>query len=232
MRLLMKRTLHISFILALLLVSCTPNGIIDQDDMASIYYDFYMADKYLYTPYDESIADSMMIYHPIITNYGHTFEEYSNSVKYYLTKPDRFAKIYKEVARRLETRKKYLEEILNKKLGMSRRWYLLDSLDSYGDPALNGNSYYRSLRAIFFQSDTLRVTSPTIDSVIVNHITSPFFLYDSLTVNAGKAISPTLIPKGDTKGEETPEEVQDAPLPVKSDRGWMRKMEKFSPKKL
>ena len=176
----MKRTIYILVLALIAVTSCRPDNIIDRDDLADIFYDFYMADRYVEATDQHDLGDSVRIYAPILKKHGYTFEEYQATIDYYLHKPEILTKTFKSVESRLKERKETLDNYIAKEAKKHRRWKLLDSLDTYGDDNVKGNGYYRALRLLFFKSDTMEVTSPTIDSIILNHITLPYFLYDSL----------------------------------------------------
>lgn len=176
----MKRTLYILLISVVFVVACTPNDIIPRGKMADIYYDFYMADRYLESMSQLKLGDSVQIYIPIIEKHGYTFDEYKATVDYYLHKPEELTKIFKLTEVKVKQRRDYLENIISQTKEKNKRWKLLDSLDIYGDDNFKGNGHYRALRVLFFKPDTLEVTSPTVDSTILNHISSVYFLYDSI----------------------------------------------------
>lgn len=176
----MKRTLYILLISVVFVVACTPNDIIPRGKMADIYYDFYMADRYLESMSQLKLGDSVQIYIPIIEKHGYTFDEYKATVDYYLHKPEELTKIFRLTETKVKQRRDYLENIISQTKEKNKRWKLLDSLDIYGDDNFKGNGHYRALRALFFKPDTLEVTSPTVDSTILNHISSAYFLYDSI----------------------------------------------------
>ena len=176
----MKRTLYILLISVVFVVACTPNDIIPRGKMADIYYDFYMADRYLESMSQLKLGDSVQIYIPIIEKHGYTFDEYKATVDYYLHKPEELTKIFRLTETKVKQRRDYLENIISQTKEKNKKWKLLDSLDIYGDDNFKGNGHYRALRALFFKPDTLEVTSPTVDSTILNHISSAYFLYDSI----------------------------------------------------
>ncbi|MBO7321602.1 MAG: DUF4296 domain-containing protein [Bacteroidales bacterium] len=176
----MKRTLYILLISVVFVVACTPNDIIPRGKMADIYYDFYMADRYLESMSQFKLGDSVQIYIPIIEKHGYTFDEYRATVDYYLHKPEELTKIFKMTETKVKQRRDYLEEIISQTKEKNKKWKLLDSLDIYGDDNFKGNGHYRALRILFFKPDTLEITSPTLDSTILNHISSAYFLYDSI----------------------------------------------------
>lgn len=176
----MKRTLYILLISVVFVVACTPNDIIPRGKMADIYYDFYMADRYLESMSQLKLGDSVQIYIPIIEKHGYTFDEYKATVDYYLHKPEELTKIFRLTETKVKQRRDYLENIISQTKEKNKKWKLLDSLDIYGDDNFKGNGHYRALRVLFFKPDTLEVTSPTVDSTILNHISSAYFLYDSI----------------------------------------------------
>lgn len=176
----MKRTIYILVLALIAVTSCRPDNIIDRDDLADIFYDFYMADRYVESTDQHDLGDSVSIYIPILKKHGYTFDQYQATIDYYLHKPEELTKTFKLAESMLKERKEALDIYIAKEAKKHRRWKLLDSLDTYGDDNVKGNGYYRALRLLFFKSDTMEVTSPTIDSIILNHITLPYFLYDSL----------------------------------------------------
>lgn len=176
----MRRTIYILTLFIIIIASCTPKNIISKGDMSDILYDFYMADRYLEDSGRDELGDSVKVYIPILDEYGYSYDDYLSSMDYYLHKPEDLTKIFKEVESELMLRKEYLQYLIEEEQNRMKRWKLLDSLDMYGNDTLVGNGYYRALRLLFFKIDTLEVTSPTIDSVILNHIQYPYFVYDSL----------------------------------------------------
>ena len=176
----MKRTIYILVLALIAVTSCRPDNIIDRDDLADIFYDFYMVDRYVESTDQHDLGDSVSIYIPILKKHGYTFDQYQATIDYYLHKPEELTKTFKLAESMLKERKEALDNYIAKEAKKHRRWKLLDSLDTYGDDNVKGNGYYRALRLLFFKSDTMEVTSPTIDSIILNHITLPYFLYDSL----------------------------------------------------
>lgn len=176
----MKRTIYILVFTVVAAISCRPDNIISKDDLADIFYDFYMADRYVESTDQHDLGDSVSIYIPILKKHGYTFDQYQATIDYYLHKPEELTKTFKLAESMLKERKEALDIYIAKEAKKHRRWKLLDSLELYGDQTVKGNGYYRALRLLFFKSDTMEVTSPTIDSIILNHITLPYFLYDSL----------------------------------------------------
>lgn len=179
----MKKALYIIIVIVISMASsCTKKGIIPKDTLSDIYYDLYLADQQILGKGD---SDSLLIYEPIFNKYGFTTEDYLRTSDYYLKKPDKFAKIFKVTQTKLKKRKELLDRLIAAEDGKNFRWTLLDSLSMLGNSEKNGNAYYRTLNLIFFEPDTIPVTSPTIDSSIINNVENIFFLYDSLTIFDG-----------------------------------------------
>lgn len=220
----MRRTLFILTLSVIFIVSCRPKSIISRDDMSDIFYDFYMADKYLEDTQQDELGDSVKVYIPILNEYGYTYDDYLATMDYYLHKPEELTKIFKEVESELMLRKEYLQDIIEKEQNRLKRWDLLDSLELYGNDTLTGNGYYRALRLLFFEIDTLEVTSPVIDSVILNHIQYPYFVYDSIP-ELYDSIPPLQLPivPVDTTKSDSPTDISEFNPKVQSRSVKLRK---------
>lgn len=183
----MKKALYIILLMLPMLVSCTKKGIIPKDTLADIYCEIYICDQII-TNNDlfDRQTDTLLVYEPIFNKYGFTSADYLRTTDYYLTKPDKFAKIFKSAQEKLKKRKAVLEQMIAAESGKGIHWEILDSLEFTGSPEREGNSFYRSLRLLYFVPDTLPVTAPAIDSIILNNPENYFFLYDSLVTFDGK----------------------------------------------
>jgi len=86
--------------------------VIPRAKMADIYYDMFVADQWLS---DHSgarkTADTTLFYEPIFKAHGYTFKDFDRSVSHYLSDPERFSKVLKKVADRLDAESKRLAEI-------------------------------------------------------------------------------------------------------------------------
>ncbi len=117
----MKRFLHI--VLAVLVAAaCRGPRIIPKDTLTDIYVDMLMADQFVR---EENIPrkqlDSMLVYEAVFNKYGYDTDDYMNSVRYYLKDPERFAKIFEEVARRLEGEADALEKIIERQERLAQK---------------------------------------------------------------------------------------------------------------
>lgn len=99
---------HIIIVLAssmalLSLHSCKEEGVIDENSMAKIYAEMLLTDQWINsTPGMRLIADTSLVYEPILKKYGYTSEDYRKSVEHYLNDPDTYADIMKMTVRILD----------------------------------------------------------------------------------------------------------------------------------
>ena len=122
----MKRFLHIVLVL-LAVASCRGPRVIPKDTLTDIYVDMFMADQQFR---EENIPrpqmDTTLVYEAVFNKYGYDTDDYLHSVREYLKDPERFAKLFDEVAHRLEGEAKALEKIIEheewvaQKLGAKR----------------------------------------------------------------------------------------------------------------
>jgi hypothetical protein len=83
--------------------SCKEEGIIEEDTMAQIYAEMLLTDQWINsTPGMRMIADTSLVYEPILKKYGHTSVDYRRSVEYYLNDPDTYADIMKKTVKILD----------------------------------------------------------------------------------------------------------------------------------
>ena len=108
----MKRFLHIVLVL-LAAVACQRTRIIPKDTLADIYTDMFLADQVVR---EENIPrtqmDTTLVYEAVFRKYGYDTDDYLNSVRYYLKDPERFAKVFESVAKRLEGEIDALDKIV------------------------------------------------------------------------------------------------------------------------
>lgn len=85
--------------------SCREEGIIDEEDMAQIYAEMLLTDQWINTtPGVRMIADTSLVYEPILKKYGYTSADYRKSVDYYLNDPRTYADIMKETIKILDAK--------------------------------------------------------------------------------------------------------------------------------
>jgi len=107
-----KRFLHIVLVL-LAAASCRGPRVIPKDTLTDIYVDMFMADQQVR---EENIPrpqmDTTLVYEAVFNKYGYDTDDYLHSVREYLKDPERFAKVFEEVAKRLEGEAKALAKII------------------------------------------------------------------------------------------------------------------------
>ena len=80
--------------ISLSLYSCREDGIIDEEDMSQIYAEMLLTDQWINnTPGVRLIADTSLVYEPILRKYGYTSADYRRSVEFYLKDAEDYADI-------------------------------------------------------------------------------------------------------------------------------------------
>ena len=91
----MKRSLNIFciIILALAASSCSRGPrVIPRGKMARIYAEMLVTDQWINsTPSVKRMADTSLVYEPILEKYGYTTEDYRRSVEVYMDDPERYS---------------------------------------------------------------------------------------------------------------------------------------------
>ena len=123
---------------AMLLCSCGERDgkVIPRDELAEIYAQMLLMDQWIVgTPGARQIADTTLVYEPVLNEYGYTKADYRKSVDVYMNDPERFSRILRttveigdEMLEDLEVRKAEhdrLEEI-RKHIEMLRKSITVD----------------------------------------------------------------------------------------------------------
>ena len=88
------------FILALL-PSCRKGEaeLIPRSDLSRIYAEMLLTDQWIiHTPNVRNIADTSLVYEPILERYGYDSDDYRKSVDVYMDDPERFSRIFRTSA--------------------------------------------------------------------------------------------------------------------------------------
>lgn len=104
----------------LLCVSCGRDGekVIPRAKLSRIYAEMLLTDQWiLTTPNVRTIADTSLVYEPILEKYGYDSDDYRKSVDVYMDDPERYAKIFRETSELLDIR---LEELKARKKEMEK----------------------------------------------------------------------------------------------------------------
>lgn len=98
---------------ALVLVSCGKDEakVIPRKKMAEIYAEMLMTDQWISnTPGMRMIADTSLVYEPILEKYGYDNLDYIRSVDHYMNDPERFSRILRTSGELLDRRLKELKD--------------------------------------------------------------------------------------------------------------------------
>ena len=174
----MKRFLHIVLVF-LVAASCRGPRVIPKDTLTDIYMDMFMADQMVREEnLPRTMMDTTLVYEAVFEKYGYDTDDYLHSVRYYLKDPERFAKMFEEVAKRLEGEADALEKIIEhekwvaQKLGAKR-----PQIDSILAPfskesvflglartELDTSRYAAWFRLVAVQEDTLMIPVDSLEA--------------------------------------------------------------------
>lgn len=166
----MRRVLrHIPALIILVMiisVSCRKQDaeVIPRAKLSRIYAEMLMTDQWVMSAKGvRLIADTSLVYEPILEKYGYTTEDYVKTVDVYMNDPERFAKVLRTTVDILDERlvqlrkEKHAQEV---KAAKEREWKkMADLLKSDFDPAeyfpyLNGEPYVHYYDSVSFEPDS------------------------------------------------------------------------------
>ena len=85
----------------MLAASCRKDGaeVIPRGKLSKIYAEMLVTDQWIITtPGVRLIADTTLVYEPILQKYGYDSDDYRKSIDYYMNDPERFARIFRTTA--------------------------------------------------------------------------------------------------------------------------------------
>lgn len=113
----MKRYLqHILVLLAAIMIlvpSCKREGprVIPRSKLAKIYAEMFVTDQWIQSkPGLRTIADTSLVYEPILEKYGYDSDDYQYSIDRYMDDPERFSRILRTTAEILDKEIKLLQK--------------------------------------------------------------------------------------------------------------------------
>ena len=174
----MKRILHIVLVLVAV-AACQNPRIIPKDTLTDIYEDMFLADQLVRERnLPQPQMDTLLVYEAVFNKYGYNTDDYLNSVRYYLKDPERFAKVFDEVDRRLEAKVKELDRLIEFQQRLDEKraqtYPLLDSILApfskeavfVGLPRVERDSsaYPAWFRLTAVQEDTLMVPVDSVEA--------------------------------------------------------------------
>ena len=128
----MKRILHIVLVLVAV-AACQGPRIIPKGTLTDIYVEMFLADQQVREQnIPRTQMDSLLVYEAVFNKYGYNTDDYLNSVRHYLKDPERFAKVFEEVNKRLEGELKALDRQIEYEQNLANKratkYPLVDSL--------------------------------------------------------------------------------------------------------
>lgn len=113
----MKKFLHhipaVLSAVVMIFASCSRDDaeVIPRAKLAKIYAEMLMTDQWiLTTPSVRTIADTSLVYEPILEKYGYDSDDYRKTVDEYMNDPERFGRIFRESGEILEKRLRHLRK--------------------------------------------------------------------------------------------------------------------------
>ena len=157
---------HILPLLAVLVfASCKKDEaeVIPRGKMADIYAEMLMTDQWISsTPGVRMIADTSLVYEPILQKYGYDKYDYIKSIDHYMNDPERFSRILRSSGEKLEKRLKELRkrqkqlELEDEALKEVLKHQTDYSFDEYF-PYLADEPYVHYYDSVTFEPDSFRV---------------------------------------------------------------------------
>ena len=97
----------------LLLFACSREAkVIPRGKMAQIYAEMLVTDQWINsTPSVKRMADTSLVYEPILEKYGYSSADYRKSVETYMDDPERYSRILRTSAEILDKRIKELQQL-------------------------------------------------------------------------------------------------------------------------
>jgi hypothetical protein len=213
----MKRFLHIVLVL-LVAVACRGPRVIPKDTLTDIYTDMFLADQMVRdADIPRAQMDTMLLYEAVFEKYGYDTEDYLYSLRYYLKDPERFGKVFENVAKRLEGEVEALKKIveLRNRIASKRDadYPLVDSLL----PPFSKESVFVGLARV--ERDTSRY--PAWFRLVAAHEDTLMVSVDSLAALRGR----------DSLSKEKPSLEADLAEPVRKPELKKDRKEKLRPRR-
>ena len=107
------RYISAALVVMLFLISCGggEGKVIPRSKMANIYAEMFLTDQWINTPVLRKIADTSLVYEPILEKYGYSSKDYRKTVDVYLDDPERFSRVLRTTGEILDERLKELNDI-------------------------------------------------------------------------------------------------------------------------
>ena len=150
---------------AVLLSSCGREGrVIPAGKFSDIYARMFLADQWMIDHTDlRRTADTTQFYEAIFREYGYSFKDYDASVRHYLKKPEKYAKILKRAADKLEEDHKKLVAVQERVIHLKE---LMRGIGGYETQDFPLDSVFTDSLTFWpvFKADTVAVDSLDIEA--------------------------------------------------------------------
>lgn len=242
----MKRYLrHILILLAAAMIlapSCRREGprVIPRSKLAKIYAEMFVTDQWVQSkPGLRTIADTSLVYEPILQKYGYDSDDYQYSIDHYMDDPERFSRILRSTAEILDKEIKSLKkqqaelklheekkkEVARYEITMFQFYDELiaadglrdwsDSLDVAWDTVYNAYRFRRIHRTDTIYEGPRMIVSDTL-SVTDTLVSDSLAVSDSL-IDVDSLKQPAIRPIKGTTGLHTPPTFPEIKTPVSLD---------------
>ena len=189
---------HIPALLLLVLLSACSSGekVIPGKEMVKIIGDMYLADQYIECrPEFRGQMDTLLLYEAVAQRHGYTFDDYRNSVAYYLEQGDEFKKMHLKARKTILKRKDELQKELELNRSEERDREVTWMEDSLADKHINNLWKEPALRNHKWLTSTAAKENwnPT-DSVAFDIPANSIWWKITVEANAGKPAADSLYP--------------------------------------
>ena len=157
-----KRLLHIAALAMMMcgiISSCEKEGakVIPRGKLSKIYAEMLVTDQWiLATPGMRMIADTSLVYEPILEKYGYDSDDYRKSIDFYMDDPERFSRILRTTGDILKDRIKELsrqQRLLDLKANLPKLVYDIDWEEFY--PYIFSEPYVHYYDSVSFEPDSV-----------------------------------------------------------------------------
>lgn len=159
MRKVINSALTVAVILLVLLVSCRKDEtrVIPRGKLSQIYAEMLLTDQWItMTPGMRMIADTSLVYEPILEKYGYTSADYRKTVETYMDDPERYARILRSSSQILDERLRELKRELKKMEEAERETeYVSDFNAEEFFPYMFDEPYVHYYDSLSFEPDSL-----------------------------------------------------------------------------
>lgn len=107
----MKRLILISVVFLSLTVACSRKArLIPHARMKAIYTEMLLLDQWIGRDWkDTRVADTSLVYGPLLRKHGYNEEDYRKSVARYMENPEEFSKMFEEIGKEFSAKAKEIE---------------------------------------------------------------------------------------------------------------------------